>query len=69
MKRAGVPGLESRTKLQKIAAEAESEEENWAASHWPLSGDSRGLPGAEEISDTDSGLTVGGCHPTSKGCG
>ena len=42
---AGVPGLESRTKVQKIAAEAESEEENWAASHRPLSGDSRGCGG------------------------
>lgn len=27
-----------------------------------LPGDSRGLPGTEEISDTDSGLTVGGCQ-------
>lgn len=34
-----------------------------------LSGDSRGLSGTQEISDTDSGLTVGGCHPTRKGCG
>lgn len=27
-----------------------------------LPGDSRGLPGTEEISDADSGLTVGGCQ-------
>lgn len=34
----------SRTNLQKIAAEAESEEENWAASHRL----SLGTAGAEE---------------------
>ena len=27
-----------------------------------LSGDSRGLPGTEEVSDADSGLPVGGCQ-------
>ena len=32
-----------------------------------LSGDSRGLPGAEMTSDSDSGLTGAGCHPIQKG--
>lgn len=34
-----------RPELWKIEAEVESEEENWAASHGPLSGDSRGRGG------------------------
>lgn len=41
MERAGGLAVGRRTKLRKMEAEVESEEENWAASHGPLSRGSR----------------------------